>query len=159
PVLYYGDELGMGDNIYLGDRDGVRTPMQWSMDRNGGFSQANPQALYLPPIMDPVYGFQTINVEAQEADPSSLLNWMRRIVGVRKQHSAFGRGDFIMLYPANRRVMVYIRSDEEETILCVANLSRSAQAVESIFRPGAVTCRWRWSASPAFRPSATSPIA
>ena len=130
PVLYYGDELGMGDNIYLGDRDGVRTPMQWSMDRNGGFSQANPQALYLPPIMDPVYGFQTINVEAQEADPSSLLNWMRRMIGVRKQHSAFGRGDFIMLYPANRRVMVYIRSDEEETILCVANLSRSAQAVE-----------------------------
>src|SRR5690625_1056863 len=130
PVIYYGDELGMGDNIYLGDRDGVRTPMQWSMDRNGGFSQANPQALYLPPIMDPVYGYQTINAEAQEADPSSLLNWMRRMIGVRKQHDAFGRGDFTMLYPSNRRVMVYIREDEEETILCVANLSRSAQAVE-----------------------------
>src|SRR5690606_16214690 len=85
PVLYYGDELGMGDNIYLGDRDGVRTPMQWSPDRNGGFSRANPQMLYLPPIMDPVYGYQTINVEAQEADPSSLLNWTRRMIAVRKQ--------------------------------------------------------------------------
>ncbi|MDZ5698232.1 maltose alpha-D-glucosyltransferase [Chelativorans sp. M5D2P16] len=130
PVIYYGDELGMGDNIYLGDRDGVRTPMQWSMDRNGGFSRANPQALYLPPIMDPVYGYQTINVEAQEADPSSLLNWVRRMVAVRKQHRAFGRGDFTMLYPRNRRILAYTRSDGEETILCVVNLSRSAQAVE-----------------------------
>ncbi|MDF2096298.1 maltose alpha-D-glucosyltransferase [Aquibaculum arenosum] len=130
PVIYYGDELGMGDNIFLGDRDGVRTPMQWSMDRNGGFSRANPQALYLPPIMDPVYGYQTINVEAQEADPSSLLNWMRRMIGVRKQHAAFGHGDFRLHYPANRRVLVYTRSLGETTILCVANLSRSAQAVE-----------------------------
>ncbi|WP_309085201.1 maltose alpha-D-glucosyltransferase [Chelativorans sp.] len=130
PIVYYGDELGMGDNIYLGDRDGVRTPMQWSPDRNGGFSRANPQALYLPPIMDPVYGYQTINVEAQEADPSSLLNWIRRMIGVRKQHSAFGRGDFTMLYPRNRRILAYTRSDGKQTILCVANLSRSAQAVE-----------------------------
>jgi len=130
PVVYYGDELGMGDNIYLGDRDGVRTPMQWSPDRNGGFSRANPQVLYLPPIMDPVYGYQTINVEAQEADPSSLLNWVRRMIGVRKQHSAFGRGDFTMLYPRNRRILAYTRSDANETILCVANLSRSPQAVE-----------------------------
>src|SRR5690606_14597982 len=117
-------------NIYLGDRDGVRTPMQWSADRNGGFSRANPQALYLPPVMDPVYGFQTINVEAQEADGSSLLNWMRRMFAVRKQHESFGRGDFTMLYPGNRRILAYVRSHGDEVILCVANLSRSAQAVE-----------------------------
>jgi maltose alpha-D-glucosyltransferase / alpha-amylase len=130
PVIYYGDEIGMGDNIYVGDRDGVRTPMQWSADRNGGFSRANPQMLYLPPIMDPVYGFHTINVEAQEEDPSSLLNWMRRMIMVRRQHKVFGRGEFAMLFPRNRRILAYIRADEEETILCVANLSRSAQAVE-----------------------------
>jgi maltose alpha-D-glucosyltransferase / alpha-amylase len=130
PVIYYGDELGMGDNIYLGDRDGVRTPMQWSPDRNGGFSHANPQALYLPPVMDPVYGFQTINVEAQEADSSSMLNANRRLIAVRKQHDAFGRGDFTMLYPRNRRILAYLRSHGDETLLCVANLSRSAQAVE-----------------------------
>lgn len=130
PVIYYGDELGMGDNIYLGDRDGVRTPMQWSPDRNGGFSRANPQMLYLPPIMDPVYGYQTINVEAQEADASSLLNWMRRMIAVRKQHTAFSRGDFQMLYPRNRRILAYVRCHGDEKILCVANLSRSAQAVE-----------------------------
>jgi maltose alpha-D-glucosyltransferase/alpha-amylase len=130
PVIYYGDEIGMGDNIYLGDRDGVRTPMQWSPDRNGGFSRANPQALYLPPIMDPVYGFQTINVEAQEADASSLLNWTRRMIAVRKQHDAFGRGDFTMIYPRNRRILAYLRCHDGERILCVVNLSRSAQAVE-----------------------------
>ena len=130
PVIYYGDELGMGDNIYLGDRDSVRTPMQWSADRNGGFSRANPQALFLPPIMDPVFGYPTINVEAHEADPSSLLNWTRRMILVRKLHLAFGRGDFEMLYPRNRRVLAYIRSHQEEQILCVANLSRSAEAVE-----------------------------
>ena len=130
PVLYYGDELGMGDNYYLGDRDGVRTPMQWSADRNGGFSRANPQQLYLPPIMDPVYGFQAVNVEAQQNEAASLLNWMRRIVGVRKQHKAFGRGALQILYPRNRKIFAYIRSHEEERILCVANLSRQAQAVE-----------------------------
>ncbi|MCF3936578.1 maltose alpha-D-glucosyltransferase [Acuticoccus sp. M5D2P5] len=130
PVLYYGDEIGMGDNYYLGDRDGVRTPMQWSTDRNGGFSRANPQQLFLPPIMDPVYGYQAINVEAQDSDPSSLLNWMRRIILVRKQHPAFGRGTMQFIYPRNRKIIAYIREHEGEAILCVANLSRSAQAVE-----------------------------
>ena len=130
PILYYGDEIGMGDNYYLGDRDGVRTPMQWSADRNGGFSRANPQQLYLPPVMDPIYGFQSINVEAQESDPSSLLNWMRRIVWVRAQSKAFGRGEITFLYPTNRKILAYLRAFEEERILCVVNLSRSPQAVE-----------------------------
>ncbi len=130
PVLYYGDELGMGDNYYLGDRDGVRTPMQWSADRNGGFSRANPQALYLPPIQDPVYGFQAVNVEAQQNETSSLLNWTRRIIGVRKQRKAFGRGALQLLYPRNRKILAYVRRFEDENILCVANLSRQAQAVE-----------------------------
>ena len=130
PVIYYGDELGMGDNYYLGDRDGVRTPMQWSADRNGGFSRANPQQLYLPPIMDPVYGFQAVNVEAQQNEASSLLNWMRQMVGVRKQHPSFGRGSLTFLYPSNRKILAYIRAHEGERILCVANLSRQAQAVE-----------------------------
>jgi maltose alpha-D-glucosyltransferase / alpha-amylase len=130
PVIYYGDEIGMGDNIYLGDRDGVRTPMQWSSDRNGGFSRADPQALYLPPIMDPLYGFQTINVEAQEKDPSSFLNWLRRLIAVRRQYKAFGRGDFRILYPRNRHILAYVRTFDGERILCLANLSRSAQAVE-----------------------------
>ncbi len=130
PVLYYGDELGMGDNYYLGDRDGVRTPMQWSADRNGGFSRANPQALYLPPIQDPVYGFQAVNVEAQQNEASSLLNWTRRMIGVRKQHEAFGRGTLSLLYPRNRKILAYVRRYGEEDILCVANLSRQAQATE-----------------------------
>jgi maltose alpha-D-glucosyltransferase/alpha-amylase len=130
PVLYYGDELGMGDNYFLGDRDGVRTPMQWSADRNGGFSRANPQALFLPPIMDPVYGFQAVNVEAQQNEVSSLLNWTRRIIGVRKQHKAFGRGSLTFVYPRNRKILAYVRRHENEHILCVANLSRTAQAVE-----------------------------
>ncbi|KAA0683325.1 maltose alpha-D-glucosyltransferase [Roseomonas genomospecies 6] len=134
PVLYYGDEIGMGDNIYLGDRDGVRTPMQWSPDRNGGFSRADPARLYLPAIQDPIYGFQAINVEAAQRSPSSLLNWMKRLIAVRQQHKAFGRGSFQLLYPGNRKVLAYLRchSTEEgdEVILCVANLSRSAQAVE-----------------------------
>lgn len=130
PFLYYGDELGMGDNIFLGDRDGVRTPMQWSPDRNGGFSKADPPQLFLPPIMDPVYGFQAINVEAQARNPDSLLNWMRRLLAVRKGHRAFGRGTLILLYPGNRKVLAYLRQYEGETILCVANLSRSAQPAE-----------------------------
>ncbi|MGH6926546.1 MAG: maltose alpha-D-glucosyltransferase, partial [Propylenella sp.] len=130
PVLYYGDELGMGDNYYLGDRDGVRTPMQWSADRNGGFSRANPQRLYLPPIMDPVYGFQAVSVEAQQNEASSLLNWMRRMIGVRKRYACFGRGSLSFLYPHNRKILAYIRSHERERVLCVANLSRQAQAVE-----------------------------
>ncbi len=130
PIVYYGDEIGMGDNYYLGDRDGVRTPMQWSSDRNAGFSRANPQQLYLPAIQDPIYGFQAINVEAQQQDPSSQLNWMRRMISVRKNHHVFGRGEMRLLYPANRKVLAYLRQDDNETVLCVANLSRSAQAVE-----------------------------
>lgn len=135
PTLYYGDEIGMGDNIYLGDRDGVRTPMQWSVDRNGGFSRADPASLVLPPIMDPLYGYQTINVEAQARDPHSLLNWTRRMLAIRNQHKAFGRGSLTMLAPSNRRILAYLRgytSEEghEEQILCVANLSSAAQAVE-----------------------------
>jgi maltose alpha-D-glucosyltransferase/alpha-amylase len=130
PVLYYGDEIGMGDNYYLGDRDGVRTPMQWTADRNGGFSRANPQQLYLPPVMDPIYGYQSINVEAQENDSSSLLNWMRRMLAVRAQYRAFGQGTIEFLYPSNRKVLAYVREYGAERILCVANLSRSAQAVE-----------------------------
>ena len=130
PVLYYGDEIGMGDNLYLGDRDGVRTPMQWSPDRNGGFSRADPQSLFLPSIQDPIFGFQAVNVEAQQKSPSSLLNWTRRVVQVRQQQKAFGRGALRFLYPGNRKVLAYLRSHEDELLLCVANLSRSAQAVE-----------------------------
>ncbi len=135
PTLYYGDELGMGDNIYLGDRDGVRTPMQWSPDRNGGFSRADPQRLVLPPVMDPLYGYQTVNVEAQAHDPHSLLNWNRRMLAVRKQQKAFGRGSMKTLTPSNRRILAYIREHTDangnsETILCVANVSRAAQAAE-----------------------------
>ena len=130
PVLYYGDELGMGDNYYLGDRDGVRTPMQWSADRNGGFSRADPQRLYLPPIMDANYGYQAINVEAQQRDPSSLLNWMTRMIRVRKTHAAFGRGTLEFLYPRNRKLLAYMREHEGQKLICVFNLARSAQAVE-----------------------------
>jgi maltose alpha-D-glucosyltransferase/alpha-amylase len=130
PILYYGDEIGMGDNIYLGDRNGVRTPMQWSGDRNGGFSRSDPARLYAPPIMDPVYGYQALNVEAQERSPFSLLNWMKRLIALRKQHRVFGRGSLEFVYPANRKVLAYLRRDAHETILVVANLSRSLQPVE-----------------------------
>jgi maltose alpha-D-glucosyltransferase/alpha-amylase len=130
PVMYYGDEIGMGDNVYLRDRDGVRTPMQWSPDRNGGFSRADPAALVLPPIQDPLYGFQAVNVESQLRDPSSLLNWMRRMLAVRKRTRAFGRGTMRLLYPGNRKVLAYLREWEGEVALCVFNLSRAAQAVE-----------------------------
>jgi maltose alpha-D-glucosyltransferase/alpha-amylase len=130
PVIYYGDEIGMGDNIHLGDRDGVRTPMQWAPDRNGGFSRADPAALVLPAVMDPLYGFESVNVEAQSRDPHSLLNWTRRMLGVRGQHQAFGRGSLRFLYPRNRKVLAYLREWEGETILCVANMARSPQAVE-----------------------------
>ncbi len=130
PIIYYGDEIGMGDNIYLGDRNGVRTPMQWSPDRNAGFSRADPQRLFLPPIMDPVYGFGAVNVEAQSRDPSSLLNWMRRLLAIRKSSKVFGRGTLQFLEPGNRKVLAYIRAYETESVLCVANLSRSAQPVE-----------------------------
>ncbi len=130
PTVYYGDELGMGDNIYLGDRNSVRTPMQWSPDRNGGFSRADPQSLYLPPIMDPVYGYASVNVEAQSREPSSLLNWTRRMLAVRKTCKAFGRGTFELLRPGNRTILAYVRRYENAAVLCVANLKRSAQAVE-----------------------------
>jgi len=130
PIIYYGDEIGMGDNIFLGDRDGVRTPMQWSSDRNGGFSRADPQRLYLPPIQDPVYGFEAINVEAQSRAPGSLLAWTRRLLAARRSSPAFGRGRFAMLAPGNRKVLAYVREHGDEVILCVANLARSAQPVE-----------------------------
>ncbi|HEX8168178.1 MAG TPA: maltose alpha-D-glucosyltransferase, partial [Beijerinckiaceae bacterium] len=130
PVLYYGDEIGMGDNIYLGDRDGVRTPMQWSPDRNGGFSRADPAKLFLPAIQDPIYGFDAVNVEAQQKTPASLLNWMRRMIQIRRSHRALGRGSLRFLYPKNRKVLAYLREHEGEAILCVANVSRAPQAVE-----------------------------
>ncbi len=130
PIIYYGDEIGMGDNIYLGDRNGVRTPMQWSPDRNAGFSRADPQRLYLPPIMDAIYGYEAVNVEAQHREPGSLLNWMRRMLAVRKTSKAFGRGKLTFLKPGNRKVLAYLREYGDEAILCVANLGRSAQPVE-----------------------------
>jgi len=130
PILYYGDEIGMGDNIYLGDRNSVRTPMQWSPDRNAGFSRADPQQLYLPPIMDPIYGYESVNVEAQSRDVSSLLNWMRRVISVRKGSRAFGRGELKILFPGNRHVFAYLREYDGETVLCVANLAGTAQPVE-----------------------------
>jgi maltose alpha-D-glucosyltransferase/alpha-amylase len=130
PILYYGDEIGMGDNIYLGDRNGVRTPMQWNGDRNAGFSRADPQALYLPLVIDPVYHYQAINVEAQRRIPSSLLNWMRRLIAIRKRYPVFGRGDFEFLHPANLTVLAYLRCYEGQVILVVNNLSRFVQPVE-----------------------------
>jgi maltose alpha-D-glucosyltransferase / alpha-amylase len=130
PILYYGDDIGMGDNIYLGDRNGVRTPMQWSGDRNAGFSRADPARLYAPLIMDPVYGYQSINVEAQERYPFSLLNWMKRLIAMRKQHRVLGRGTIEIIYGPNRKVLSFLRRDEHETILVVANLSRSVQPAE-----------------------------
>jgi maltose alpha-D-glucosyltransferase / alpha-amylase len=130
PILYYGDEIGMGDNVYLGDRNGVRTPMQWSADRNGGFSRANPAALYSPPVMDPVYGYQTINVEAQLENPSSLLQWMRNMIGLRKLFKVFGRGSTEFLPVENRAVLAYLRRWDDDTILCVANFSRFAQPAQ-----------------------------
>lgn len=130
PVMYYGDEIGMGDNIYLGDRNGVRTPMQWSIDRNAGFSRADWARLYSPVIMDPVYGYQAVNVEAQTRVATSLLNWTRRLIAVRKRYQAFGRGSIEFLHPENQKILVYVRQYESETILCVVNLSRYVQAAE-----------------------------
>jgi maltose alpha-D-glucosyltransferase/alpha-amylase len=129
PVLYYGDEIGMGDNIYLGDRSGVRTPMQWSGDRNAGFSRANPSRLFSPVIMDPIYGYEAINVESQRPDASSLLSWMRNMIALRKVYKVFGRGMIEFLQPANRKVLAYLRTWGNERVLCVANLSRFAQPV------------------------------
>ena len=134
PILYYGDEIGMGDNIYLGDRNGVRTPMQWTSDRNAGFSRCDPARLYFPVIMDPIYGYQVINVEAQQADQSSLLHWTRNMIALRKLFQVFGRGSLTFLNPANRKILAYLRELKQddgasETVLCVANLSRFAQPV------------------------------
>jgi maltose alpha-D-glucosyltransferase/alpha-amylase len=130
PVLYYGDEIGMGDNVYLGDRDGVRTPMQWTGDRNGGFSRADFAQLFLPPLMDPVFGFQAVNVEAQLRAPSSLLRWLQRFIALRKQHPVFGLGTYEPLGTSNPRVFAHVRTHESDIVLCVHNLARSAQAVE-----------------------------
>ncbi|CAN5263389.1 hypothetical protein BH24CHL10_BH24CHL10_00200 [soil metagenome] len=130
PVIYYGDEIGMGDNVYLGDRNGVRTPMQWTGDRNAGFSRADVHALYAPLVADPVYGYQAVNVEGQDRVPGSLLNWMKRLIRVRRAHPVFGRGSLEFLHPENRRVLAYLREHEGTSILCVANLSRFAQYVQ-----------------------------
>lgn len=130
PVLYYGDEIGMGDNVYVGDRNGVRTPMHWSDDRNAGFSRANPHKLYLPLIVDSEYNYATVNVEAQRSNPNSLLNAMRRLISTRKRFQAFGRGEFQLLHPENRKVLAFVRTYKDECILVVANLSRFVQTVE-----------------------------
>jgi len=130
PIIYYGDEIGMGDNIYLGDRNGVRTPMQWNGDRNAGFSTATPARLYSPVVMDPVWGYEAINVEAQQDDPSSLLNWMRNMIALRKLFAVFGRGRIEFLDPPNRKILAYLRQYQDEQVLCVANLSRFAQPVD-----------------------------
>jgi maltose alpha-D-glucosyltransferase/alpha-amylase len=130
PVIYYGDEIGMGDNIYLGDRNGVRTPMQWNGDRNAGFSRAIPARLYSPVIMDPVFGYEAINVEAQQSDQSSLLTWVRNMIALRKLFRVFGRGTLEFLNPSNRKILAYLRKYDGEQVLCVANLSRFAQPVD-----------------------------
>jgi maltose alpha-D-glucosyltransferase/alpha-amylase len=152
PVMYYGDEIGMGDNIWLGDRDSVRTPMQWTPDRNGGFSSSDPQRLYLPPVMDPIYGFQSLNVEAQQRHPQSLLHWTRRMMEIRKRHPVFGLGAYDELTSSNPSVLAFVREydtegtlaaqrlarengtplerDTTDRILCVNNLSRFPQPVE-----------------------------
>jgi maltose alpha-D-glucosyltransferase/alpha-amylase len=137
PVLYYGDEIGMGDNVFLGDRDGVRTPMQWTGDRNGGFSRADFAQLYLPPLMDPVWGFQACNVEAQLRTPTSFLRWMHRFIALRKQHPVFGLGSYMPLPTDNPRIFAHVRQYEDDVVLCVHNLARSAQPVQldlSLFR-------------------------
>src|SRR5262249_1247121 len=130
PIIYYGDEIGMGDNIHLGDRNGVRTPMQWSPDRNAGFSQANPQQLHLPVIIDPEYHYEAINVENQQKNLSSLLWWMRRVIAMRKNFKAFSRGSLEFLFPDNAKVLAFLRRYENETVFIVVNLSRFAQSVE-----------------------------
>jgi maltose alpha-D-glucosyltransferase/alpha-amylase len=130
PIVYYGDEIGMGDNLYLGDRNGVRTPMQWSGDRNGGFSRAEAARLYSPIISDPVYGYQAVNVEAQESDRASLLHWVRNMIRLRRLFKVFGRGSMTFVHPSNRKVIAYTRQFGNDVILCVANLSRTAQPAE-----------------------------
>jgi maltose alpha-D-glucosyltransferase/alpha-amylase len=157
PVIYYGDEIGMGDNLFLKDRDGVRTPMQWSPDRNGGFSTAEHVRLYAPPVTDPTYGYEAVNVESQLRNTSSLLHWMRRIIAVRKATKVFGRGTLTLLYPANRRILAYLREHEDETILVVANLSHTAQAVQLDLAQFAGRTPFEMLGSTAFPPVATAP--
>ncbi|MBV9439039.1 MAG: alpha-glucosidase C-terminal domain-containing protein [Candidatus Eremiobacteraeota bacterium] len=157
PVIYYGDEIGMGDNLFLKDRDGVRTPMQWSPDRNGGFSSAEPVRLYAPPVTDPTYGYLAVNVENQQRNPASLLSWMRRIIAVRKATRVFGRGTLTLLYPKNRRVLAYLREHEDETVLVVANLSRQAQAVQLDLAQFAGRTPFEMLGSSPFPPIATAP--
>ena len=135
PIIYYGDEIGMGDNIYLGDRNSVRTPMQWTPDRNGGFSRCDPARLYLPMIMDPVYGYEAVNVEAQSRSLASLLSWTKRLISVRKSSKVFGQGSLSFIRPANRAVLVYVRRLGSEVLVCIANMSRSAQAAEVNLSP------------------------
>lgn len=130
PIVYYGDEIRMGDNIYLGDRDGVRTPMQWTGDRNAGFSTADFAQLYLPPLLDPVYGYQACNIEAQLRDQHSFLQWFRRLLAVRKQHPVMGVGTMEVLHPENPAIFGYVRQRGDDIILCVNNLSGRAQAAE-----------------------------
>ena len=130
PFIYYGDEIGMGDNIYLGDRDGVRTPMQWSSDRNAGFSRCDFEKLYFPAINNPVYGYQSVNVESQMRYDTSLLNWMRQMILLRKEHHVFGRGTMRFIKPENRKIFAFVREYERDTVLCVFNLSQFAQPVE-----------------------------
>jgi maltose alpha-D-glucosyltransferase/alpha-amylase len=130
PIIYYGDEIGMGDNVHLGDRNGVRTPMQWSSNRNADFSTAEPERLYLPVVNDPIYGYQVVNVAAQAKTPSSLLNTMKRLIAARKRSRAFGRGTIEFLHPRNQAVLAFLRRWEEDTILVVANLAPTTQPVE-----------------------------
>src|SRR5262245_58069663 len=130
PVIYYGDEIGMGDNIFLGDRNGVRTPLQWSSDKNAGFSRANPQRLYLPIIIDPEYHYESVNIEAQQLNLSSLYWWMKRLNALRRRYLAFGRGSMAFLQPGNRKVLAFIRSHQEQDLLVVANLAESVEYVE-----------------------------
>ena len=146
PIVYYGDEIGMGDNIYLGDRNGVRTPMQWSPDRNAGFSRADPQRLFLPPIMDPIYGFGAVNVEAQQRDPSSQLNWMKRMLATRKVSKAFGRGRLEFLRPGNRKTRRF----------CAWRISRAPRSRwSSTSSASRAACRSRCSGAPRSRRSAS----
>src|SRR5258708_10271966 len=149
-VSYYGEEIGMGDNIYLGDRNGVRTPMQWTPDRNGGFSRCDPARLYLPMIMDPMYGYEAINVEAQSRSLASLLSWNKRLISVRKSSKIFGRGSLSLIPPANRCVFVYGRQYQNHVLLCLANLSPSAQAAQTDLSP--------WRARIPFEPLGRTPV-
>jgi maltose alpha-D-glucosyltransferase/alpha-amylase len=130
PIIYYGDEIGMGDDLHLGDRNGIRTPMHWTGDRNAGFSRADPSQLYSPVITDPVFGCQAVNVEAEEREPASLLHWMRNMIRLRRLFKVFGRGGIEFLNPANRKILAYVRRHQADVVLCVANLSRSVQPVE-----------------------------